>query len=357
MKKGTAYQKYLNYEESDFISDPFFQDWAFSPTPENELFWKKVEETLPEKQQTITHALLFLRSIHIKQHLPSDEQVDAAFEEHLSELRRAGTLKMQEHSVHSPALWHYIRNIAAIFVGALLIFGAYFFLLRRDTEQEDLVQTAFGETRKLSLPDGSLVQLNSNSKIRYKSHWEKGKKREIWLEGEAIFNVVHLNHNVRALRPEEYFVVHTRGLNVTVLGTIFDVRQRRNFTEVVLQKGKVKVSFTSKKLSEVLLTPGKRLVYRYNSPHTIEDKVETENYTAWKEKRLLLMNPSLREITEYLEDNFGKKIIISDKSLYNKMIAGPIPLNSLNDALFVISTVSNVEVIKVDSSTVLLKRR
>ncbi|WP_374165310.1 FecR domain-containing protein [Arcticibacter sp. MXS-1] len=69
------------------------------------------------------------------------------------------------------------------------------------------------------------------------------------------------------------------------------------------------------------------------------------------------MNPTIRQITAYLEDTFGKKIVTSDEALNDKMIAGPIPLNSLNDALFVISTVSNVDILRPDSSTILLKRR
>ncbi|KAA8480208.1 FecR family protein [Arcticibacter tournemirensis] len=354
MEKRDLYRKYLHYGEPDFLSDDSFQDWAFNPNPENELFWTEMEQLFPEKKDTIQKALYTLRSIRFKEHIPDEQQVDAAFANHIDSLNKAGLLDYSTSATQPPRqLWYNIRKIAATFIGLLLLSGLY--LLLKTREHETIVKTDFGETKQLVLPDGSQVELNANSSIRYEKEWKKGRKREIWLEGEALFKVVHINQDSLNVRPEEYFVVRTAGLKITVLGTVFDVRQRREVTEVVLQKGKVKVSFDRKHLADLILTPGKRIVY--SNQNVKEDLVETQNYTAWKEKKLLLINPTIKEIAQYLEDNFGKKIITSDSALNNKMIAGPIPISSLNDALFVISTVSNVDVIRRDSSTILLKRR
>lgn len=358
MNRRNLYKKYLHYEESDFMSDTLFQDIAFNPGPENELLRKEIESLFPEKKMAIQHALDFLRAIEFKDHQPEEGQADRAFAEHLSTLRTAGLLSEpeQEAPVSRP-LWYRFRNVAAVLAGLLLLSGVSFVMLKRVGQGELQVKTSFGETQRLVLPDGSDVELNANSSVRYAKEWTRGRKREVWLEGEALFKVVHLNRDTSKLEQEEYFVVHTRGLNVTVLGTVFDVRQRREVTEVVLQKGKVKVSFEKDRLPDVILTPGKRVIYDGKAEKVEEDRVVTANYTAWKEKKLLLVNPTIRQISAYLEDNFGKKIVTSDEALNDKMIAGPIPLNSLNDALFVISTVSNVDILRPDSSTILLKRR
>ncbi|PWG82479.1 FecR family protein [Pararcticibacter amylolyticus] len=356
MKKETLYKKYLHYEESDFLSDPSFQDYAFNPTSENEAFWREIAEIHPAKAAAIGQALDFLRTIRFKEQQPGEEQVNAAFNRHIESLRSAGLLENTTVVSRRPA-WSFIRYAAAALTGILLLSGLYLLVNKTITAGELTVTTAFGETRQLTLPDGSHVELNANSSIRYDKNWKKGNKREIWLEGEALFKVVHTNSDPSKIKPEEYFVVHTKGLNVTVLGTVFDVRQRRKTTEVVLQRGKVKVSFDRKDLEDIILTPGKRIIYGDQMKKAEEDFVETKNYTAWKEKKLLLINPTLKEITRYLEDNFGQKITVSDTALNDKMIAGPIPLNSLDDALFVISTVSGVDIIRPDSSSILLKRR
>ena len=57
------------------------------------------------------------------------------------------------------------------------------------------VVTNFGELKTITLPDGSVVKLNSNSKLRYDENWSGVEEREIWLEGEAFFDVIHTKQN------------------------------------------------------------------------------------------------------------------------------------------------------------------
>jgi hypothetical protein len=65
----------------------------------------------------------------------------------------------------------------------------------------------------------------------------------------------------------------------------------------------------------------------------------------------------VNEILVYLEDNFGKKIIMEDTSMYSRTVNGPILISTLDDALFVLSTVLNTEVVKRDSSTIVMFSR
>jgi ferric-dicitrate binding protein FerR (iron transport regulator) len=97
------------------------------------------------------------------------------------------------------------------------------------------IRTAFGEQRSVTLPDQSSVVLNGNSTLRYASHWDKDSPREVWIEGEGFFSVIHT-------KSHQKFVVHgVSQLNVEVLGTKFNVKTRQSDSEVMLAEGKVKL--------------------------------------------------------------------------------------------------------------------
>jgi ferric-dicitrate binding protein FerR (iron transport regulator) len=152
-------------------------------------------------------------------------------------------------------------------------------------------------------------------------------------------------------------VVHTKDLDVEVLGTSFNVRQRRGKTEVVLQTGKIKVTFNDDHRKDIIMKPGDLVSYNPSVNNINRTSAVPENYTAWKENKLLLNNPTVSEIAAYLEDQFGKKIILQDPQLGERKIEGPILLTNLDDALFILSTVLTADVVRKDSSTVIIRRR
>jgi transmembrane sensor len=97
------------------------------------------------------------------------------------------------------------------------------------------VSTKNGDHSKIQLPDGSQVWLNAGSKIDYDKSFD-GELREVYLTGEAFFDVVH-NEKVP-------FIVHTRAADIRVLGTAFNVKSYANDlnTETSLIRGSVEVS-------------------------------------------------------------------------------------------------------------------
>ena len=105
-----------------------------------------------------------------------------------------------------------------------------------------------GTTYKVELSDQTEVTLNAESVLHFPNYFEKDKKREIWLTGEAYFNVTQ-----DTTRP---FVVHTKHLNVKVLGTKFNLMayEEADKQQVTLIQGKVKVE-NEQGTEEVILTP------------------------------------------------------------------------------------------------------
>ncbi len=128
-----------------------------------------------------------------------------------------------------------------------LLLGGWLFA---DVIRYETVQTGYGETRALTLPDGSIVTLNANSSVRF-NRFGFGTQlpnylsaiqpsRKVYLTGEADFRVCHLpNH--------QHFVVLTpKGLNVTVSGTEFTVLGRARKTQVALRSGRVELTLAQK---------------------------------------------------------------------------------------------------------------
>ncbi len=355
--KEKIVNNYLHYKENDFLADPLFQEWVKDPNDDINQYWQQIMNAFPQKKTEIENAYLYLQSISFKEEYPTNEEVNASLEKHLLSIQDQLNAD-SESVVKTNRLWRNVMKIAAVFGGVVLItIGYLFFSGKLGGPKNHVVKTDFGEIKKVTLPDGSIVELNANSEIKFSNDWGQNEKREIWLSGEAFFNVKHFNNDTTNIQPHETFLVHTKHLTVTVLGTRFDVRQRREKTEVVLQSGKIALSFPTAVIEDIILKPGEMISFNNTGKKIEKHTTSPEHYSAWKEQKLILRNPSVNEILIYLEDNFGKKIVLADSATGSKMISGPILLSSLEDALFVLSSILNTEVIKKDSQTIILQPR
>ncbi|WP_339545079.1 FecR family protein [Pseudomonas sp. RA_35y_Pfl2_P32] len=144
--------------------------------------------------------------------------------------------------------------------------------------------TALGERRQVSLPDGSLIELNSRSQVRVNF---QGDQRGIELtQGEAMF---HVEHDSR--RP---FVVVAGAGKVTVTGTRFDVRRDTQQTRVVVEQGQVKVQGRDRDV--VNLTAG--LATRIDAQGRVApaQAVDAPALTAWRSGKLVFNDARLSEV-------------------------------------------------------------
>jgi len=344
---------YAHFTEKDFFADPYFQEWVYNPTDEIDSFWKEISAIFPDKKTDMENARTYLNSISFKVDEPSEDEIEASLQKHLQAVQ--GLQSAQPAPVIRRSFNRNLTRVAAIFGGVVLLTASYFIFLRKP--ERLVASTKFGENKHVVLPDGSVVDLNANSSITYNKEWKQGEKREVWLNGEAYFDVKHINKDTNDVQPREQFLVHTKDVTVTVLGTTFDIRQRRLKTEVVLQSGKIKLSFADGTAKEMIMQPGELVSYDETDKKVSTQNASAEQFTAWKQNKLILVDPTVGQILAYLEDNFGKKIVVENPGLNDKVINGPILLSSLDDALFVLSTVLNTEVIKSDSTTILLRSR
>jgi ferric-dicitrate binding protein FerR (iron transport regulator) len=352
---SNSINRYSDFREEDFICDPYFQDWVMAPDEEKDSFWKDFLINYPDKNEAVVKARAVLLNISFVEHLPDDDLVQRSLSQHLVTIQngRGQVVSMKPFTSRFSKL----VRVAALFGGVVLALFLAFQFFSNNGGGKLAVQTEYGKLKQVLLPDSSSITLNANSKIEYNKDWNTGGKREVWLEGEAFFDVRHLNRDTTHVTAHEQFVVHTEDMDVEVLGTSFNIRQRRGKTEVVLQTGRIKVSFKDNSREDIIMKPGEVVTYDPAENDINHTTAVPENYTAWKEKKLMLNNPTVNEIVAYLEDNFGKKIILQDEKLGERKIDGPILLTNLDDALFILSTVLTTEVVRKDSSTIIIRHR
>ncbi|GAB3993604.1 FecR family protein [Spirosoma daeguense] len=194
------------------------------------------------------------------------------------------------------------------------------------------VQTGFGETRNVTLPDGSAVTLNANSSLRYARWFGRywmGKEqptRTVELTGEADFSVRHLPDQQR------FVVLTPKGLNVTVLGTQFTVFSRERNTRVVLRSGRVQLTIPKAK-QPFLMNPGDLATLDRKGKLAMVRTAHPEAMASWKHQRFTFEQTSLREIADMLHENYGLMVSIKHDQLADRTISGSFPAHDANEVL------------------------
>jgi ferric-dicitrate binding protein FerR (iron transport regulator) len=205
--------------------------------------------------------------------------------------------------------------------------------------------TQAGQRTRLTLPDGTAVWLNVSSRLEYGKSMRKGA-REVYLQGEAYFEVEQ-----QAGRP---FVIHTRDVNVQVLGTTFNLRAypEDSTLETTLVEGKVAVNLNAA-AKRRLLEPGQKLTLTRKPAgaatvggqedwglfsaeverveHNAADSSMSE--TNWRNDRLQFKNKSFSELATIMERWYNKRIVIRDPSLNDNRFAGEFRNEDITQAL------------------------
>ncbi|NDV15757.1 DUF4974 domain-containing protein [Muricauda sp. TY007] len=160
----------------------------------------------------------------------------------------------------------------------------------------------YGKNFELVLSDGSHIYLNAGSKLRYPVQFPHGKPRNVFLDGEAFFDV--------ARDSTRSFTVVTDMLNTEVYGTRFNVSSYRdeNNTFTVLEEGSVGVyqPNSPKKEEPVKIVPGQRAVFENGSIQV--ETVDIRKYTAWIDGELYFLDDRFELILKELERRFDVKI-------------------------------------------------
>ncbi|MFD1143293.1 FecR family protein [Larkinella insperata] len=179
-----------------------------------------------------------------------------------------------------------------------------------------------GIRRNVQLSDGSLVKLNSDTKMSF-PHTFNGQKRTVSLQGEAFFNVER--------DESKPFIISLEGVTIKVLGTSFNVK---NYTdeqavEVTVRSGRVSVSLESDSSESIILEKNQKLIFNKNTDTFNIIDVNAEQESSWINGSLQFNKTPLRTVENTLEKWYNVDIIIKDESLYKASLTG----THLNESL------------------------
>jgi ferric-dicitrate binding protein FerR (iron transport regulator) len=264
------------------------------------------------------------------------------FDKLLEEIRQS----IVSNDTQSGSRSSYLRPALGIAASISLIIIAIF-SYRTFFNPYHTVKTGYSETREIVLPDHSTVKLNSNSTLRYKKDFLQEKEREVWLEGEAFFDVVHLKNNRK-------FFVKTQHLHIEVLGTSFNVKGRKDKTKIVLNSGKVKLNVnTGNYLEQVFMNPGELVEFDDSRKTLTRKEVDAEVYTSWRNNLLTFNQIPLKEIATIIRETFGKEVVFESDSIAGMTFTGSNPANDLELLLQTLSVSFKLDIEEQDDQIVI----
>ncbi len=168
------------------------------------------------------------------------------------------------------------------------------------------IKIPYGKRFELQLSDGTVVHLNSGTTLKYPIKFIAGENRQVFLEGEAFFDVTK--------DKKHPFVVNANNLNVRVLGTHFNVSNypEDKITDVVLVEGSVGLYTANETFDagkSTILKPGFKGSFSKNDNHIGTKAVITDAYTSWINGGLTFREMSFKDIAKKLERHYNVTIV------------------------------------------------
>ncbi|SHF26472.1 FecR family protein [Mariniphaga anaerophila] len=265
--------------------------------------------------------------------MKDDEITHSANPELWSRIKEAVLLDKQEAIHRKMKFYVWGLRIAAVLV-IILLFGNIFFMQKSEqnklTTELQTITTPYGAKTSFTLPDSSVVWLNSGSTFSYPLNFDK--TRAVTLVGEAYFKVEKSN------MP---FVVSTGYGDVEVKGTSFNVKAYTddNAFETTLEEGAV-VFKASGTTSGVTLNPGEQMVKAGNG--FVTKNVETKYFTSWKDGLLFFNREPFPSFITKLERWYNIKIEYTDPALDELWYTGTLEMESVSEVMEMISKAAPV---------------
>lgn len=214
-----------------------------------------------------------------------------------------------------PARW-VAAGLAAAAAVLLLLLAAPAIRLHMEADHV----TAAKESRAITLADGTVVTLGADSAIA--TSLRSDERRVKLLSGEAFFDVTH-----DAARP---FVVDAGGVDITVLGTAFDVQLASHTATVELARGSVRVAYEG---TSAVLAPGEKMAVDRQTGAVARSAIEQADIGAWRSGYLFVNGATIAAVVEQLQRYHTAWIKVPDGVLATQKVTGLYDLTDPDRAL------------------------
>lgn len=226
---------------------------------------------------------------------PENKTREEAWSHLVTKIDSRPSLPDNPETVIRPLYKKKIVKYLSVAAAIIIIFGVYSIF---STKNPTIYETAMSEIKTITMPDHSLITLNADSKLSFvEGNWTKD--RSVSLEGEAFFDV----------KKGTKFEVNSEVGKVTVLGTSFNVKARKERYEVACFTGKVAVSLFDNQ-SEKVLSDG--LATKIMNRKLLEPfDFKPESIAGWKYGEYYFEKQPLKEVFEEFERQFNLRVKIN----------------------------------------------
>jgi transmembrane sensor len=327
---------YASLTIAEFLEDDAFVKSVLDPTDASTLFWQRVGEQYPAQQAVMAQATRLLRAYRTQDTFASQQQA-ALWQRIEAEVgpATARPLALPRVARRWPTALRIAAAVLPLGLGSLAVWY----------HQEQRVATAFGEIKTVEMPDGTRVVLNGNSSLTYQRGWGHNP-REVWLQGEGFFTVVHLNKDSTRIQPGERFVVHCNNLHIEVLGTTFNIVNRHANIKVGLVTGKIKLTTKAAHApaTSLVLAPGEVAECTAKRLALTEKLAHPEKLMSWSKRQFVFSNGKLGDMLKSLEDTYGYRVRYTKPATRDLQIEGDINVASVPKLLQTISATLHVSI-------------
>lgn len=248
---------------------------------------------------------------------------EAAADPSVLEMRREALARAPERSAQ---YWQRLTAIAATL--AIFLLGGMMLVrpdpVARDGAPVELAQrgqpkiyrTAVGHRSAVTLDDGSVVELNTDSVLQV--DYSPARRDVRLLRGQALFDVAHDSD-----RP---FVVEAAGQRVTALGTAFDIRVEDGEMRVTLIEGRVEVepvrsAAAARQPEATILDPGEQLIAAADQPFVVHP-ANVAQAVSWRTGRVIFSDEPLGDVVEEINRYSRHRVMLGDPTLAELRVSG-----------------------------------
>lgn len=340
--------EYRHFSPEDFASDDLFIKWVKNPDPQVNLFWDSFIKDNPHKAAAIAEA----KALIMMMRFPVEELADESIAKMRNRILSATQIEKDSTAEYSKPIFNESNrrfswmNWAAM-ISLPLSMLALIYLLSAQSGAEfskgvsmnaEYRMNPKGQKSVLRLPDGTKVWLNADSRLNFNKDLDKGSLREVYLEGEAYFDV--------ARNPARPFIVHTSLLSIKVLGTAFNVKSypEDRTIETTLIHGSVSINKVNrdKGTESLILSPNQRAVFIKAQNTMSIEQIVANKAVAWKFDKLIFDETPLDEVIEQLERWYDINIHVEDAGDLSCKLTAEIENEKLEDVLKFLSIAYHV---------------
>ncbi|MBT31308.1 MAG: hypothetical protein CMO01_16765 [Thalassobius sp.] len=333
------------YTTSYYLLNQQFVDWVKKPSPESDRYWQDWQQKYPASVPVMQKAEKMLFDLEDFGQSPNGEtktisisdfnQKEASINKVKANIDSIIEKDIEEKGIKIQSRRKLYYSIAASI--SILLAAAWLFWQNTFTEKHQEIKepeivfleksTIGGQKLNLVLPDGSEVKLNSLSEIKFPQNFNINPEREVYLKGEAFFDVTK--------NPERPFIIHTENFKTKVLGTSFNIKsyQVDNNVSIAVSSGSVWVQNQLDTTSEVVLSPSEMLVYEKAEHESRVEEFDYKKILGWKDGFLVFEKATFEDITAGLSRWYGVNFTVNKPVQMQKGFTGTFENESLQNVL------------------------